>query len=282
MTPDRNGLDENSGAQSKESRRYFFQIPNIIFELRLNAYDIALFSAMARTAGENGRCWRSTRNLASMSGMSVGTVSKSKKTLARPFQLLNGKALIQITKRRGLHGGRAYDEVTIVDIWAENEAHYAKQNNESCHHARLPVQPTISTGEIATSVGELATSLGERKKISGRKHNKERKPPYPLSGGGINLSAKIKRLKSRLLQLLGQNPSRAISNAEERALRSTSIELTDQDFVALKYLYGGSKYSLYPPWNLRKRKLSTLARDLPQQIQIAESLCKEHGIRLDE
>ena len=274
------GSEETSLADGLPySRRYFYQMPSIVFELGLRPAELALYSAFRRTTDEKGLCWRSTRILAQMCHMSSGTVSKAKRTLTRPFHLLNGKPLIRITLQPGRRGGKPYHEVTIVDIWPENDVHYANKSQntqtvEPSHHVRVPLRSSISTGKIPISVDGFTTSQDERKKTPGRKQNEERTPPYPLSGGeGITRAVnKRKTLKSQLLTVLGENTSRPISNGERRALDSVSIELTEGDFEVLKQFYAESPIEKLPPFNMRRWKLSSLARDLPHQIELARQL----------
>ena len=70
-------------------RRFYCQIPNIVFSLGLSAYELALYCAIRRTAGENGVCYRSGQNLADLAGMSTGMVSRIKRNLARARFELN-------------------------------------------------------------------------------------------------------------------------------------------------------------------------------------------------
>src|SRR5439155_15721554 len=94
-------------SEAKPVPRFFFQPPNIIFELGLSSRELALYLVIRRTAGDDGLCWRSTRTLARMAGMSTGSVSKAKRQLSRPFAVLYCKALIQIRKIPNSRGGKA-------------------------------------------------------------------------------------------------------------------------------------------------------------------------------
>src|SRR5690242_7524671 len=100
-----------------DTRRFFFQVPNIVFELGLSPYELSLYCAIRRTAGEEGICFRSGSTLASMCGMSSGQVSRCKKRLQAPFEKLAGKALIRIVKLPSHHVGKPYHEISVVSIW---------------------------------------------------------------------------------------------------------------------------------------------------------------------
>ena len=83
--------DEINGSPdgTTPARRFFFQCPNIIFDLGLSSQELALYFVIRRTAGDDGLCWRNTRCLAQMAGMSVGSVVKAKRQLCGPFQILD-------------------------------------------------------------------------------------------------------------------------------------------------------------------------------------------------
>jgi len=95
---------------------YRTEIPNIIFQLGLSAYEISLYLAIKRTAGDRGWSFIGTKRLAKESGMSEGKVSQVKKDLTKPHDLLNGKSLITITKRKREDGGNATDLIEITDV----------------------------------------------------------------------------------------------------------------------------------------------------------------------
>lgn len=96
-------------------RAYYTMIPNMVDDLELSPYAFRLYAHLRRVAGENGSSWQSTRTLAKKCKMSTGKVSDSKKELQHA-------RLIMITKCRCDRG--EYDDITIVDIWKENNALY--------------------------------------------------------------------------------------------------------------------------------------------------------------
>jgi helix-turn-helix protein len=150
---------EPSGSGSNPARRYFFQCPNIIFDLGLSSRALILYLVIRRTAGDDGLCWRSTRNLAQLAGMSVGSVSKAKRELSRRHWMPDFKALIEIRRERNPHGGKPRDLIRITDIWAANEKYYSALASRS-----TGAQPLL-VDERASSRDELASSAGEIKKV---------------------------------------------------------------------------------------------------------------------
>lgn len=113
------------------SRRHHTQIPNIVLELMfagvISATEYALYSTYRKHAGEDGTCWIGTRKLAEMMGVSTPTITKSKKNLSRKFDELGGKSLIHVRKCN--HVEQEADNVTIIDVWPENDRFYREGKN---------------------------------------------------------------------------------------------------------------------------------------------------------
>jgi hypothetical protein len=113
MSDKSNEVVDNSG-----DRKYFTMIPNMLDDLMdLSVYGFRLYYHLKRVAGDKGKCWQSTKNLAYWCNMSVGAVVRAKKELER-------LRLITITKKQSPHGGFDYHEITINDIWKENINEY--------------------------------------------------------------------------------------------------------------------------------------------------------------
>jgi hypothetical protein len=148
-----------------KARRFFFRLPNIVFELGLTPFELSLYSAVCRTTGDKGICFRSGATLAHLCRMSTGQVSRCKRRLAAPFEKLGGKPLIRIVKRPSRHGGKPYHEITAVNIWGDNDQYFS----------RCQSHPT-SGREVATSANEVATSPIETKKTLKRKISEEEPP----------------------------------------------------------------------------------------------------------
>jgi len=152
---------------------YRTEIPNIVLEMGLTPYELALYVTLKRTTGDNGECYKSTATLAKESGLSVGMVSKVKMSLAQSRPEIGGKALIEIRDQENKHGGIPHHEITIVDIWAENMARFAKEKDEPSspyEQASSPYEQASSHGEQASSPYEQASSHGEPKNKPNKKN----------------------------------------------------------------------------------------------------------------
>lgn len=133
-------------------RRYRTEIPNIVFALGLTPFELALYCHLKRTAGAEGKCWKTTKTLAAETGMSGGMISQAKEGLEQTRPELGGKALIQITRDES-KPGRPRHIITITDIWIDNFASY--QNS--------PHELQSSPDELQSSYSELQSSPHEPK-----------------------------------------------------------------------------------------------------------------------
>ena len=133
----------------QDSRVWRTEIPNIVFGLGLSVYEKVLYLHLKQTAGQAGRCWKSTATLAAESGMSMASISEAKKGLAEKRKELGGKPLIIIKQEKQQGGGKARHIITIVDIWEKNIAFYRLKK------ATGNRGKTTSHSEIGTSHSEI-------------------------------------------------------------------------------------------------------------------------------
>lgn len=89
---------------------YFTAIPNIVYDMGLDPYEICVYGYLKRVAGDDGKCWQNTKTIAEHCKMSVGKVSEVKKSLRDKWKL------IEITEVPAPRGGWPYHVITIVDI----------------------------------------------------------------------------------------------------------------------------------------------------------------------
>jgi hypothetical protein len=92
---------------------------------RLSVNAIQLYRVLKAVAGDLGKCWKNTKNLAEQANLSVGAISNAKEELQKKFIELDLNPLIQITKKnksRSSMGGTSYHEIKIMDIWKWNNA----------------------------------------------------------------------------------------------------------------------------------------------------------------
>jgi hypothetical protein len=92
---------------------YRTEIPNIIFQMKLDPWVFKAYCVFKMTAGDKGSCFKSNSTLSEEIGCSLPTLIKIKKQLVE-------EGLISIKKRKHESGGNAPDLIQIVDIWPEN------------------------------------------------------------------------------------------------------------------------------------------------------------------
>ncbi len=138
-----------------DEKKYFTTIPNIIYRMGLGAYAIAYYSILKSTAGERGKCFKSQATMAKEVGCSVRQIRYLNEILSQPFEILNGKPLIRITKSKRVDGARSTNIITLLDIWLEN-------NSAIASNEEIPREPR------------------GRKNI--KKGNTEKKVPAPGAG----------------------------------------------------------------------------------------------------
>lgn len=133
-------------------RHYRIELPNLIDDMGLSVYAFRLYVHLKRVAEDEGSCWQSARTLADACNMSAGQVSKAKDELEQK-QLIARHPKI-------LRGGIG-DDITIVDIWPKNFAHYAPESvpgQESDHHTITSSPEVITTRSLQESDHHTITS----------------------------------------------------------------------------------------------------------------------------
>lgn len=110
---------------------YFTIIPNIIYSLGLDVYELAVYSLMKRVAGEKGSCFMSVEQMAKTLKCSTRQIQNVKRSLSRPFNLLDGLSLITITRRKRENGSDSTDHVMIADIWGINMRELSTKKTEN-------------------------------------------------------------------------------------------------------------------------------------------------------
>lgn len=105
--------------------KYYTQFCNIIFHLGLDPYEIALYLAIKRTVGKNGKCFKSVRTLAEETGMGKTKVSETIKSLQRKHDLLRDKSLIKVISKPKKDGGG--NLISITNIMPDNMLFFESQ-----------------------------------------------------------------------------------------------------------------------------------------------------------
>lgn len=144
--------------------RHYTIIPNIVFEMGLSPYALALYAHIKRIAGEDGDCWASSRALAAKSSMSLGKVSDAKRELERA-------GLIEIELVEGGQHG-SYHNIEIVDLWDKNADHFRPKSPERSPHERMRSPHEQKNTEIIIQDSALARENCETPEIQ----------PSPIQG----------------------------------------------------------------------------------------------------
>lgn len=158
-----------------DPRKYYAAIPNIVFTLGLNPYELALYAYLKKVAGEDGTCWKSTATIAKELKVGVGTVSRTKTLLAELRPGLGGKPLIVINVEMQ-NGGNPNHAITITDIWPENMAELARVRAGKA--TRSGVEGARSTGEQRVPETKATRSTGDDKEEPIKKNPQEDKRDF--------------------------------------------------------------------------------------------------------
>lgn len=158
-------------------QKYYAAIPNIVFDLGLNPYELALYGHFKRAAGNKkvGVCWKSRATIARESGMSSGMVTKARQALEMPRAELGGKPLITVTEEPSKTGGKPTCRVAMSDIWLENMSKFSTSPYDiaTSHDDVEPEAP--SHGAEQRHHTTIATSPHDPKEQSVKKNQEERK-----------------------------------------------------------------------------------------------------------
>lgn len=137
-------MAKHTFADSGDLRKYFAAIPNIVFQLGLNPYELALYAHFKQAAGDDGGvCWKSRATISRESGMSAGMVTKARLALEKPRAELANRPLITVAEEPSKTGGHPTCAVTITDIWPVNMAKFSTSPHD--------VATSLHDGEAAAT-----------------------------------------------------------------------------------------------------------------------------------
>ena len=122
-------VSEDQYRDQSDLKKYRTEIPNMIFDIGLTPYEVALYGHLKRVCGaeKGGKCWKSVSTLSRETGMSAGRVSEARAELAR-------RGLIHMRQPKGPGTGVT---VTIVDIWPQNMVRYSAEGYPSQYEGGL-------------------------------------------------------------------------------------------------------------------------------------------------
>jgi hypothetical protein len=183
-------------ADNSNDRKYYTQVQRIVWAKCRNPYDLSLWIAIKNIAGDKGTCVLSHEDLAALSMMSIGQVSKSAKYLMS-VGLLRGK----------LYRDAGYPQKVwhfrIPDVWRENiewaqehrsipdQTKWKKEWHKMHQDAgKFTEQPSPDDGEPSPYEGfpSPGEGLHSRKPSPGEaknnKKNNKRQPSANATGAG--------------------------------------------------------------------------------------------------
>jgi len=108
---------------SSSLHKYRTEIPNILFEMDLDPYELSFYLYLKRIAGDHGKCWKANKTMAKESNICVRKIKYLKVTLEQ-------KNLIKVTQRKTENGDQDSSIIEIVDLWPKNFAHFLKPNED--------------------------------------------------------------------------------------------------------------------------------------------------------
>ncbi len=133
-----------------DPKKYWTQIPNIVFDLSLKPAELVLYCHLKRTAGATGKCTKSRATLARETGMGAGSVSRAKTELEKRRPELNNRPLIRVKEVANPSGGKPFHEVTLTDIWKANMDRFTTSNMDLDDTEQRPVD-LDATSKLAAS-----------------------------------------------------------------------------------------------------------------------------------
>jgi hypothetical protein len=111
--------------EEKADHHYRTELPNIIFELPLDAFEFRVYAFIKKIAGDSGGCWMSKPNLSKECGISKRKVDECIIKLCSPFEELNGKSLLTQISREN-----ESNVLIITDIWRINGDYYRENSKK--------------------------------------------------------------------------------------------------------------------------------------------------------
>lgn len=170
-------MPDNKIKDDSSDKRYFMITPQLVWAISRSPYDYTLWNVIKMIAGEEGECYLSTEDLATLAMMSTGKVSQCRKYLIK-------EGLLTGTIRRDPGYPQPVWHLRIPDLWQRNVTWRQEfdsladrlalktQQKKSLHR----VKPSRS--EEGPSPDEGGISLGEEGPSPDEtKNNHEGEPP---------------------------------------------------------------------------------------------------------
>lgn len=173
---------ENYIADKSGDKKYFTIIPRMI-QMTLTPVQLAVWIAIKDIAGETGECYLSTGDIATLAGVSIGTVSKARKDLI-DLGFLQGKLW------RDPQYPHPVWHITVPDLWAKNIEWAQKHESiQSRLDYRKSVQQVkLSPGETTPTTDENTPTADVVKEEHEEEHEEDCTPPSKSNATPIEKS----------------------------------------------------------------------------------------------
>lgn len=191
---------------------YRTELPNILFHLGLDPYELAVYCAIKRTAGDHGKCFKTTATLAADANIDRKKYIEVKNALAcKTFDILGGKSIIHIQKRVDEKKGNMPDLITIIDIWPENYSYFLDQKKKTpC--GQQP-QPLVASSH--NPCGQQPQK--EEPSLKKNQYQEEPPPPQtpPIKNGGGAEEKKLNELNIETVKFIDPKGKETILNGSQ-------------------------------------------------------------------
>lgn len=179
-------MSENIIKDLSSNHKFRTEIPNILFNIGLDAHHLAVYMAFKLSAGDHSHCTKSNKHLCQNAGVSRPTLTKCRDDLSLINPIL-GKPLLKVVHRLSEAGDKDTNDVTIVDIWPENYKFFTEGGRKKTD---LPRKKTAPPG-----VGKILT---EGRKKTDHKEEPFNKNPSSSSPKPEIDDEKLKRIIERV------------------------------------------------------------------------------------
>ncbi len=212
-------MSEIKARDAGDLRKYRTEIPNLVLELGVSPYALALYVHLKRTAGQDGACYKGTRRLAEDTGISVGKISDARKELEEA-------GLIEVQR---FENRRKSAEVTCNDIWLKNFQHFAERSPHEHKNAEVcsPHERERSPHEQRNKPIEEVRDTN----VSPRRDNADALPPTGLEKKKKAFNQKQERAREEYEAIvasskLGRKLSLFVESAAQKRNRGGSLRFT--------------------------------------------------------
>lgn len=161
--------------ENKPDHHYRTEIPNIVFEMGLDPFQLSVYCNLKRIAGDSGSCWYSKKALSKICGMGE---TKLKECINFLSNLPT--PLIKIIPRKKPDGSPDSNIILITDVWRENGSHFRNNNSK-----KSDIGGAQDEGGVGRKTGEGGSPNDHKeepskKELKKEKNTQEKSAPPPV------------------------------------------------------------------------------------------------------